>query len=68
MPTSTGCRAEVYKRIDGKWAWRLLGNNGKIIATDGSQGYNDKAVATSMATRVKSGEYKDCPIEEPDDE
>ena len=29
----------IYKRTDGKWAWRLTADNGQIIATDAGQGY-----------------------------
>ena len=57
------CKAEVFKRKDGKWAWHLLGHNGNVIATDGNQGYENKATAKRMATRVKSGEYEKCSVE-----
>lgn len=32
-------KLEVYRRADGLWAWRLKAKNGRIIATDGGQGY-----------------------------
>lgn len=47
----------LYKRSDGKWAWNLK-SNGKIIATDGSQGYENEADARDMADRVIGGEFK----------
>lgn len=50
----------VYKRDDGKWAWNLKSNNGEIIATDGSQGYENIDDARSMADRIIGGEFKDA--------
>jgi uncharacterized protein YegP (UPF0339 family) len=48
----------LYKRSDGKWAWRLEADNGRIIATDGGQGYNNESDCRSMADRIIGGEYK----------
>jgi uncharacterized protein YegP (UPF0339 family) len=48
----------VYKRSDGKWAWRLKADNGAIIATDGGQGYNNEGDCRTMADRVIGGYYK----------
>lgn len=50
----------LYTRADGKWAWRLLADNGQIIATDGGQGYNNESDARSMADRIIGGEFKDA--------
>jgi uncharacterized protein YegP (UPF0339 family) len=50
----------LYKRTDGKWAWRLKADNGAIIATDGGQGYDNESDARSMADRIISGEFKDA--------
>ena len=50
----------IYKRTDGKWAWRLTVNNGQIIATDGDQGYNNEADARSMADRIIGGEFENA--------
>lgn len=50
----------VYKRTDGKWAWRLTANNGRVIATDGSQGYDNESDARRMADRITSGEFADA--------
>jgi len=36
---------EVYKREDGKWAFRVRAANGEIIATDGGQGYENRGDA-----------------------
>lgn len=49
----------VYKRRDGKWAWNLK-VNGRIVATDGSQGYENQADARAMADRVVGGEFADA--------
>lgn len=49
--------AEVYQRKDGKWAFRVKAANGQVVATDGSQGYSDKASALSTATKLIAGEY-----------
>jgi uncharacterized protein YegP (UPF0339 family) len=48
----------LYKRADEKWAWRLEADNGDIIATDGSQGYENEGDARDMADRIISGEFK----------
>ena len=45
-------KLEVYKREDGKWAWRVRAGNGQIIATDGGQGYDHLSDAHEMALRV----------------
>jgi uncharacterized protein YegP (UPF0339 family) len=34
-------KIEFYRRTDGRWAWRLLADNGQPIATDGGQGYEN---------------------------
>ena len=49
----------LYKRTDGKWAWRLT-SNGKVIATDGSQGYENESDARTIADRVVGGYYADA--------
>lgn len=43
---------EVYRREDGRWAWRFRAPNGEIIATDGGQGYEHKSDCEAMASRV----------------
>jgi uncharacterized protein YegP (UPF0339 family) len=54
---------EVYKRKDGNWAFRVKASNGQVVATDGGQGYSDKASAVSTLTKLLAGEY-DGPVEE----
>lgn len=49
----------VYKRRDGKWAWNLT-VNGQIVATDGSQGYENEADARNMSNRIIDGEFSDA--------
>lgn len=49
--------AEVFRRTDGRWAWRLKADNGYIVATDGGQGYENATDAEAMCRRVISGEY-----------
>lgn len=48
---------EIYQREDGRWAWRLRASNGQIIATDGSQGYENRADCEEIANAVVSGRY-----------
>lgn len=48
----------VIERTDGKWGWRLEADNGRIIATDGGQGYENEADARDMADRIISGEFR----------
>ncbi len=50
--------AEVYKRKDGKWAFRVKASNGQVVATDGGQGYSDKTRATETVTKLISGQYE----------
>ncbi|MGK9222265.1 MULTISPECIES: YegP family protein [unclassified Microbacterium] len=50
-------RRVLVQRVDGKWGWRLEADNGQIIATDGSQGYENENDARTMADRVVSGYY-----------
>ena len=44
---------ELFKDAEGKWRWRLLHDNGNIIA-DGGQGYASKRNATGGLKSVKS--------------
>lgn len=49
----------LYTRSDGKWAWRLT-VNGRVVAVDGSQGYEDESRCRMMADRVIGGYYSDA--------
>ncbi|AMM31511.1 hypothetical protein SA2016_0823 [Sinomonas atrocyanea] len=50
----------VYQRPDSNWGWRLISDNGNVIATDGGQGYEHESVAQTMAEQVITGHYKDA--------
>jgi uncharacterized protein YegP (UPF0339 family) len=50
----------LYTRSDGKWAWRLVADNGKVIATDGGQGYENESDCRDIADRVVGGAFKDA--------
>ena len=56
-------KGQIYKRADGKYGFRVKASNGQVVATDGSQGYNDKADARSTLEKLLAGEYNG-PIEE----
>ncbi|MGZ4703782.1 MAG: YegP family protein [Acidimicrobiales bacterium] len=56
--------AEVFKRHDGKWAFRVKAANGQIVATDGDQGYENKADAVDTVTKLIRGDY-DGPVSTP---
>lgn len=48
---------EIYQRADKRWAWRLRAGNGAIIATDGGQGYENRADCARVARAVVDGLY-----------
>jgi uncharacterized protein YegP (UPF0339 family) len=50
-------RGEVYKRKDGRWAFRVKASNGQVVATDGGQGYADRKRATDTLTKLLAGQY-----------
>jgi uncharacterized protein YegP (UPF0339 family) len=41
-----------YKRADKKWAWRLTADNDKIVAVDGSQGYDNYQDCQVIADQI----------------
>lgn len=45
-------KLEIYRRDDGLYAWRLRARNGRIIATDGGQGYVKKKTCRRMAESI----------------
>lgn len=53
-------KLEIYQRTDRKWAWRLVAANGRIIATDGGQGYENRAACEEMARAIVGGRYADA--------
>lgn len=48
---------ELYKRKDGKWAFRVKASNGQVVATDGGQGYSKKSAAQNALVKLLAGEY-----------
>jgi uncharacterized protein len=56
-------KGEIYKRKDGKFAFRVRASNGEVVATDGGQGYSAKASARSTLQKLLHGDY-DGPIED----
>lgn len=54
-------KGEIYKRNDGKFAFRVKASNGEVVATDGGQGYNAKGDAESTLKKLMAGTY-DGPI------
>ena len=48
---------ELYKRKDGKWAFRVKASNGQTVATDGGQGYSSKKSARSTLENLLAGTY-----------
>jgi uncharacterized protein YegP (UPF0339 family) len=56
-------KGEIYKRKDGKWAFRVKASNGEVVASDGGQGYEAKTSAQSTLEKLLRGEY-DGPVVE----
>ncbi len=46
----------LIERSDSKWGCSLEAGNGRVIAADGSQGYNNEDDARDMADRTIGGE------------
>jgi uncharacterized protein YegP (UPF0339 family) len=47
----------LYKRTDGKWAFRVRASNGQVVAADGGQGYSSKASARNTLEKLLTGAY-----------
>lgn len=43
---------ETYTRTDGLFGWRLVADNGQVVATDGGQGYTERSDAAEGFLRV----------------
>ncbi len=56
-------KGQVFKRHDGKFAFRILAANGQIIATDGGQGYDHRTDAKATLQKLMKGDY-DGPVED----
>lgn len=50
---------EVFKREDGRWAWHLK-VKGRVVATDGGQGYERRGMCVKMAEKVCNGDYREA--------
>ena len=50
-------KGEIYRRADDKYAFRVKAKNGETVATDGSQGYENKADARQTLERLMRGDY-----------
>ena len=48
-------KLEIYRRADGKWAWRLKAGNGQVVATDGGQGYENLGDVADITREIFSG-------------
>lgn len=45
-------KIQIFKRKDGRWSFRVRAANGKVVATDGGQGYENKADAVDIIVRL----------------
>lgn len=57
-------RFEVYKDRGGYWRWKLIANNGKLIA-DSGEGYASEYNAVRAAARTKELAPQ-APVKRPD--
>lgn len=48
---------ETFQRDDGRWAWHLIADNGRVIATDGGQGYENREYCERIGSAIVRGEY-----------
>lgn len=42
----------LYQRRDKKWGWRATATNGQVVATDGSQGYENPFDAENLVRQL----------------
>jgi uncharacterized protein YegP (UPF0339 family) len=55
-------KLHIYKRTSlipkrRGWAWRLVHQNGQILANDGGQGYSRREDAEEIGRKVTAGSY-----------
>lgn len=55
-------KIEVHRRVDKRYGWRLIARNGQTIATDGGQGYENRAEARRMAAVSTFAKWRRIPI------
>lgn len=41
-----------FRRVDGKWDWRVVARNGKQVGSSSNQGYENHADAVAMANAI----------------
>jgi uncharacterized protein YegP (UPF0339 family) len=51
-------KLEVFRREDGLWAWRLYAANGRLLAVDGGNGFDNKADAAMTARELLAGDLE----------
>lgn len=61
-PVTSKATFELYEDRDGKYRWRLVHDNGNIVA-DSGEGYSRKTDAVNGIESVKSN-APDAPVEE----
>jgi uncharacterized protein YegP (UPF0339 family) len=49
-------KVSYYRDTNGKWRWRRIASNGRIVA-DSGQGYTRKSDAFAAGTRVNAAGY-----------
>jgi uncharacterized protein YegP (UPF0339 family) len=49
---------DLFRRDDGRWSWRLHNVMGRVLAVDGTEGYEDVATAAMTARDVLSGDLE----------
>jgi uncharacterized protein YegP (UPF0339 family) len=47
-----GYYAEVYRRSDGLWDWRVQAANNQVVATSGGQGFTERNDAEEAVWRL----------------
>ena len=51
----------VYRRIDGRWGWRLLAENeSDVLAMNDHHGYADEEECRRVADAVVNGAHRDA--------
>ena len=55
MKNQNDFSGQLYRRKDYKWAWRVVADNGKVVATDGQQGYERSGDASAIFKKLFPG-------------
>lgn len=56
-------KLEIYPREDRRWSWRLIAPNGRVVATDGGQGYENEGDCARVAKAVARGAYRPLEVD-----